>query len=359
MDNRFIGSLTGFLLVVVLTSTSLYAGSFDPDPTAEQSKITEQFNKNRKELWRGRTASLYFEMGTLNAELLSVSATPRRLYISTGKPYKLLQGQLVKRLPGGVVHLDLHSVPQRSNFAAISLTYFARSKFKSAVLSLYRHVNGTLELNTLYQGDWQLVRPLGNQFYRQTYSPSGSWENPFERLTTTQSSYEVNGTLSIMKDALLSSTTKIDENLWSTITSGGELVVVDHGRIASRINGNFNASVHRIKPGSKDDQSNKSDPLRLPAVYFDDRNQLVVIRNPKPSSGYFSWLFGETKQATLEMFDFKNPLQHKARVGPLPGRILDFESSRNDGSKLFWLRRENEKTVILESVDLSPVSKGS
>lgn len=350
------------LLVLLLTTVGANTSTaqtvdFENLDTERETQDLPDLLQRKKTLWSGRTETLYFETGVLADELLTVSATANRLHVNTGQTLRLLNGELQEKIAGRILYLDLNSVRGHNKIALLTVASLVQDTLRSRVFTLRQDADEDLSLNEFYRSNWSLVRPVGDQMFRQQYDPQSLWVDEIQAMTTTQSGYEPAKALNLPERARLSSLTRIDGERWSFVDARGALTLVKNGSVTTKIKGNFASTPDKIQPSRANwQQGTRTEPIRLPPVVLPERNTLAVMYNPNPSGGLMGWLYGSSSPSSIELFSYDDDsLEFSGSIGPLRSRILDVEVPEANPNQLLWLRTSGRDEVSLEMIDFSKI----
>ncbi|MFB6345769.1 MAG: hypothetical protein ABEK50_08370 [bacterium] len=312
---------------------------------------------NKERLWSGKAKQLHLETGLFSDDLLVVSATSKKLFVSTGGPIDLLSGSISKRLPGRIVNLDLKTSSGSTEVAHVAVTLVTGNTLKTKIFDLTKTKKDNLTLTQVFRTNWALVRNVEDSFYRQEFDPQSGWVDEIVKIDVSPSSGPLQRTLRIPKTSRLDSLSHIDDNRWVFLEGNGHLVLVVDGERTAVIEGNFGRSSRTPTVGNG--RSKQFDPdrfLRLAPVYLKKDHLLAVVNNPSPGRGIMNIFRAGETHSSIELFELSNDsLKKIGSIGPQDGRVLDVDVSDANPNQLLWIQQLDDKTVSLEMIDFRSV----
>ncbi len=309
----------------------------------------------RTVIWRGNINYLQFETGKLDGKLLLLSATSKHLRVHLGKENLRLLGNRTKlRVPGKILYLDSHSLPDRPKIAIATVTFLTGNRLKTNIYTL-RFADGTVQLSTFDQSNWRLVRPVNDRMMSQSFDLETLWKDEISLLKTTSSGYKKNRTAHLPGSSRLMTLRYLSHGQWVEIGSNGNLRLIENQSVHSKSNGNYGVTPFTLKPLRENwRRAIISEPLRFPPVYLPNQRLVAVMANPPTHSGLRGFFQEDKKASFVQLFSVnQNQLKQQLTVGPFPKNILDLEVPGMNQNQLLLLRRTVEKTVVLEMLDFS------
>lgn len=339
-----------------LAAAPLVAQPIDFGKMAEEKEREELSTllTETRTLWQGEAEQLQFETGVLDDELLVLSATNRRLRFSVGNEFDPLEGDYSQRIPGKILFLDLHSLPNRPEIALSTVTFLTGQELKTNVFMI-RLNEGEPEVTSFHEATWKLLRPVGNRMMSQVFDPGELWQNEIHLLRTTQSGYSRDEPVSLPEGSRLMSVTRLDEQRRVSINGEGDLVLSRNDEVLSTVEGDFGATSHVLEPLRGNwRRTDKQEPVRLAPEHVEGEELIVVMVNPPVRTGLQGFFSQGNSPSTIKFFSFRgNELTEQSLLGPYEGRVLDLEVSPANPDQLLWTRRTPNGRVLLEMLDMS------
>jgi hypothetical protein len=357
---RFCSAWTIVVLIALTISctnpTVGHSQTFDFGTSAneEASRSVSELKQEAETLWRGKAEYLQFETALLRNQLLFISATSTNLSLNLGTELDPLRTEFEKRMPGKILLIDAHSLPDRPRIAVLSVTYLTGDRFKTSVF-VVRSEDGRPKLREFEESNWRLIRPVGGWMMAQQYDPESLWQQPINYLTTKTSGYVTGESVPLPDSARLMSLLKLTDEQWVYINKSGDLILTDGKEILSTISGEFGATPTLLRPIRNSwKRQNLSEPVRLSPEYIPSKEWLAVMENPSAPSGLLGWFSRRNEPSTIKLFSTEgSSIGLLDTIGPFPGDVFDVEVSPANPHQLLWLRRNLEGNVVLEMLDLN------
>ena len=324
------------------------------DVEKESSRNISKLLTETQQLWEGQTENLQIETGMLDGKLLVLTATNQRLRVNLGNELDLLEGEVSRRIPGKILLLDSHSLPNRSGRALVTVTFLTGDEFRTTVLVVSREA-GEINLQKFDSKPWKMIRPVGDRMFSQTFDPNKLWQNDISFLRTTRTGYVNDRETDLPEGIRLTSLARLSDERWVGTNGNGNLVLLEGGKILSTVEGDFGAPSHVLKPLNNSwRRGDQGEPVRITPEVIEGEELLVVMENPPVQTGLQGFLSPGSDPSTLKFFSYgDNELTERSMVGPFEGRVLDVEVPPANPNQLLWLRKLSEERVVLEMLDLS------